>query len=186
MDLFFRPRKYFVYQRKAKTKYYLHSPFVYQFYLNVLEGDNEPSSIKDKYHLLLYRLVKYFHSQNILLTNNSEDMRSACLLANPNANIISASADLSSFEQSTSPDLVFFGNADTKASLLSDFRASLQHANENSIFIIEGIYRNKQMNEAWMEIMQHPRVRLTIDVFQLGICFFRKDKIAKEDFVLRY
>jgi len=30
----------------AKTKYYLHSPFIYQFYLNVLEGETHTGSIE--------------------------------------------------------------------------------------------------------------------------------------------
>jgi hypothetical protein len=33
-----RLTEFLKYQRNAKTKYYLHSPFVYQFYLDILEG----------------------------------------------------------------------------------------------------------------------------------------------------
>ena len=41
MNEFFRFKYFIKYQWRAKTKYYLHSPFVYQFYLNVLEGAND-------------------------------------------------------------------------------------------------------------------------------------------------
>ena len=41
MDILFRLKHYLRYQWQGRTKYYIHSPFVYQFYLNVLEGDVE-------------------------------------------------------------------------------------------------------------------------------------------------
>ena len=42
------------------------------------------------------------------------------------------------------------------------------------------------MNEAWTEIKNNQQITLALDVFQFGICFFRKEKLAKEEFVLRY
>src|SRR5215203_3514633 len=71
----FRLKKYLEYQYKAMTKYYIHSPFVYQFYLNVLEGkdDEKLRSIEPireydtkKYQRLLYRLIRYYHPQHIV------------------------------------------------------------------------------------------------------------------------
>ena len=41
MNEFLRFKYFITYQWRAKTKYYLHSPFVYQFYLNVLEGADD-------------------------------------------------------------------------------------------------------------------------------------------------
>jgi predicted O-methyltransferase YrrM len=38
-DISFRLLNYFKYLVSAKSKYYLHSPFVYQFYVHVLEGN---------------------------------------------------------------------------------------------------------------------------------------------------
>ena len=38
MNSFFRLQQFLRYQWKAQTKYYIHSPFVYPFYLNILEG----------------------------------------------------------------------------------------------------------------------------------------------------
>ena len=44
-----RLTKFLQYQKRAKSKYYLHSPFVYQFYLNVLEGTDIEAFNKLKY-----------------------------------------------------------------------------------------------------------------------------------------
>lgn len=45
-DIFYKLASYGKYLLHAKTKYYLHSPFVYQFYLNVLEGKMSAPSIE--------------------------------------------------------------------------------------------------------------------------------------------
>jgi hypothetical protein len=83
-------------------------------------------------------------------------------------------------------DLIFFNSTSGKDTTLKYFYQCVEYANENSIFIFNDIYRNKEMFDAWTEIQQEPRITLTLDVFQFGICFFRKDKLAKENFVLRY
>ena len=48
MNEFFRFKYFIKYQWCSKTKYYLHSPFVYQFYLNILEGqpDNQLQAVQ--------------------------------------------------------------------------------------------------------------------------------------------
>jgi hypothetical protein len=41
------------------------------------------------------------------------------------------------------------------------------------------------MEEAWEEIKSHPKVTVTIDLFFLGLVFFRKEQV-KENFCLRF
>ena len=41
------------------------------------------------------------------------------------------------------------------------------------------------MEEAWETIKEHPRVTVTIDLFFIGLVFFKSDQ-AKEDFIIRY
>jgi hypothetical protein len=42
------------------------------------------------------------------------------------------------------------------------------------------------MEEAWEEIKNHPEVTVSIDLFQFGIIFFRRENKIKEDFVLSF
>jgi hypothetical protein len=41
------------------------------------------------------------------------------------------------------------------------------------------------MEEAWQKIKEHDRVTLTIDLFDLGLVFFRKGRAEKEHFTIR-
>jgi predicted O-methyltransferase YrrM len=257
MHEFFRLKKWLIYQWRAKTKYYLHSPFVYSFYLNVLEGepdenirgieqlrrqlkqDNTPVetgnfgtgrhtfktiaelegmvAIRPKYGWVLYRLVKKFNPQNMLELGGSIGLSSAYLAAaNASSKAISVegSAGLVELARSNyaklaidniqtvtgnfddclpgvlagmdSVDLVFFDGNHTQQATLKYFEQCLAKARPNSVFVFDDIYWSPDMYEAWKIIKSHPQIKLTIDIFQLGICFFITSKLAKEDFILRY
>ena len=82
-------------------------------------------------------------------------------------------------------DFVFFDGNHQEEATLKYFELCLAKMHENSIFIFDDIYWSKGMKKAWTKIKSHPDVSITIDLFQLGIVFFRKG-IVKQDFVLKY
>ena len=65
------------------------------------------------------------------------------------------------------------------------FREALLYADEDSVFIFDDIYWSKEMTAAWEAIKAHPDVSVTVDLFWVGLVFFRKEQ-AKENFVLRF
>jgi len=88
-------------------------------------------------------------------------------------------------KQEKSLDLVYFDGNHRKEATLDYFEQCLEKANENSVFIVDDIYWSKGMTEAWETIKAHPEVTVTLDLFQLGIVFFRTVQ-AKQHFVLAY
>jgi hypothetical protein len=46
------------------------------------------------------------------------------------------------------------------------------------------LYWSKGMTEAWNEIKKHPPVRVTVDLFLIGLVFFRKETSQTRDFKL--
>lgn len=81
-------------------------------------------------------------------------------------------------------DLVFFDGNHRMKPTIDYFHQCLLKAKEESIFIFDDIHWSEEMEEAWKEIKSHPQVRISIDLFQLGIVFF-KTGIEKQHFVLR-
>lgn len=65
------------------------------------------------------------------------------------------------------------------------FEMFLSKKTEQSFFVFDDIYWSREMTAAWNEIRRHPEVTVSIDLFRLGIVFFRKG-IPKQDFVLKY
>jgi predicted O-methyltransferase YrrM len=81
-------------------------------------------------------------------------------------------------------DLVYFDGNHTKEATLEYFERCLLTTHNNSIFIFDDIYWNKEMIETWSIIKQHRKVIVTVDVFYYGIVFFRKEQ-EKEHFKIR-
>lgn len=84
----------------------------------------------------------------------------------------------------TSWDFVFFDGHHNQAATIAYFEQLLPCAHNNSIFIFDDIYWSKGMTKAWNHIKKQPEVTVSIDTFQYGIVFFRKEQ-TKQDFVVR-
>ena len=96
-------------------------------------------------------------------------------------------ATLPSVLQSTpSVGLAFVDGNHRKGPTLQYFEQLLNKANDNSILIFDDIHWSREMEEAWASIQSHPRVTLTIDLFFIGIIFFRKEQKAKQHFIVRF
>ena len=84
-----------------------------------------------------------------------------------------------------SVDLVFFDGNHKEGSTLRYFDECLSHIHNNTVFVFDDIYWSKGMKLAWENIRQHPSVKVSIDLFSVGVVFFRKE-LSKEDFILRF
>ena len=42
------------------------------------------------------------------------------------------------------------------------------------------------MEPSWETIKMHKEVKLTIDLYKLGIVFFRQEQLEKENFIIRF
>ena len=72
-----------------------------------------------------------------------------------------------------------------KEPTLNYFSKCLQMVHNDSLFVLDGIHWSRDMEEAWEEIKENSQVRVTIDLFSLGLVFFRKEQ-EKEHFVVRF
>jgi len=73
----------------------------------------------------------------------------------------------------TKTDFVFIDGNHRKEATLNYFRHYLSHAGENSIMVFDDIYWSEGMKEAWKEICDHEKVTVSIDLFWIGLVFFR-------------
>jgi predicted O-methyltransferase YrrM len=80
-------------------------------------------------------------------------------------------------------DFVFFDGNHRYLPTIQYFNICLQKHTEDSIFVFDDIYWSSEMEKAWREICRHPDVTLSLDLFQVGLLFFRK-KQPKQHFTL--
>lgn len=81
-------------------------------------------------------------------------------------------------------DLIYFDGNHQKEATLNYFNLCLKTIKSNTLFIFDDIYLNKPMQEAWLNIIAHPKVTVSIDIYHYGIIFFRKEQ-PKQHFYLR-
>ncbi len=171
--------------------------------------------ISNKDAALLTRLVSYFNFTNILEIGTSLGVGTLALaLGNRNAKITTlegcpetlkiSKANLNKYVNNeinfmegefdkTLPkvlknreyDLIYFDGNHQKEPTIDYFEQCLQSINNDTVFIFDDIYWSKEMTEAWEYIKKHQKVKLTIDIYNLGFVFFRKEQYQKEHFKIR-
>lgn len=87
-------------------------------------------------------------------------------------------------EQLPRLDYIFIDGNHRKDPTLKYFEMCLPYINNDSIFVFDDVRWSNGMNEAWQAIKAHPKVKLTLEVFDVGIVFFRTEQKEKEHFEL--
>ncbi|SCX78801.1 O-methyltransferase [Flavobacterium caeni] len=81
-------------------------------------------------------------------------------------------------------DLIYFDGNHQKDATLKYFELLLPTATNDSVWIFDDIHWSPDMEQAWETIKKNPHVTVTVDTFQWGFVFFRKEQ-EKQDFVIR-
>jgi predicted O-methyltransferase YrrM len=80
--------------------------------------------------------------------------------------------------------LIYFDGNHQKQATLDYFELLLPTVTNDTVWIFDDIHWSAEMEEAWEIIKNHPKVTVTIDTFQWGLVFFRREQ-EKEHFVIR-
>lgn len=80
--------------------------------------------------------------------------------------------------------LIYFDGNHSKKATLDYFEFLLPTITNETLWIFDDIHWSAEMEAAWEIIKTHPKVTVTIDTFQWGLVFFRKEQ-PKEHFVIR-
>lgn len=83
-------------------------------------------------------------------------------------------------------DLVFIDGNHRKKPVLGYFEKFLNKISPSSLIIIHDIHWSAEMEEAWDIIQNHPRVKMSIDIFSAGLVFFREEFLVKQQFTIRF
>ena len=168
-----------------------------------------------KWGELLFRLAKHFQPKTMIELGTSLGIGSLYqALGNPNGNLTTfegcpktatvaqkqfAKANVSptviegNFDDTLQPfldsieklDWAFIDGNHQKEPTLQYFNQCIEKCHNDSVLLFDDIYWSKGMAEAWQNIKADERVTVTLDLFQVGIVFLRKQQ-PKQDFIIRY
>jgi len=82
-------------------------------------------------------------------------------------------------------DFAFIDGNHRKEPTIRYFQHCLKKSHNDTVLIFDDIHWSPDMNEAWDYISQHESVTLSLDLFQFGIIFFKKE-LSKENFIIAY
>jgi predicted O-methyltransferase YrrM len=173
------------------------------------------AGISLKRAILIAKITNYFKASKILEIGTSLGIATAAMsYGNPRAKIITLEgckeiakiakeqfdkAQLKNIEliigefkntlpkalKNNSFDLIFFDGNHQKEATIEYFEQCLISNTNNAVYIFDDIHWNKEMEDAWDYIRYHREVRISIDTYQWGIIFFRKEQ-QKEHFTVRF
>lgn len=68
---------------------------------------------------------------------------------------------------------------------MSYFEQVLSKTQDHGLIVLDDIHWSKEMNRAWTAIQKHPRVQVSIDLFEAGLLLF-DPKLTKADYTLHF
>ncbi len=170
---------------------------------------------KPKYARLLHRIIYYYKATSVLELGTSLGITSAYMATVPglkvhtlegsvniadkayqnfnslsfkNIRITKGNFDLtlSQVLQESKYDFIFIDGNHRKQPTLEYFNKMLPYINDNTIVVFDDIHWSAEMEEAWDIICKDETITLSIDLFFVGIIFFRKEFKVKQHFCIRF
>lgn len=155
MDFLFFQKSYLCYKFKAKDEYSLHSPFMFDFFVNGLKLSCKNSDIvfspemearipKAKFlREFLFKTFRYLKSKEI--------------------------------------DLIYIDSE----SFVKENLEQIKNCNSETAIVIEGIYNDKLKNELWKSLQADENFKICCDFFYFGIIFITDKPLKKQNYILR-
>ena len=168
-----------------------------------------------KWGELLFRLSRYFEPETMIELGTSLGIGSLYQsLGNPKGNLttfegcpntasvareqfrnakVNATIIEGNFDDTLQPfldsieklDWAFIDGNHQKDPTIRYLEQCLEKCHNDSVLLFDDIYWSKGMAQAWENIKAHERVSVSLDLFQVGIVFLRKEQ-PKQEFVIRY
>lgn len=170
---------------------------------------------KPKISRLLARLIDYTNSKQIVELGTSFGLNTLYLAHANNTRITTfegskeiADIALTNFEFFEKENIkLILGNIDDELPKFTDsrlhidfayidanhrykptlkyFNLLLKRMHDDSIIVLDDIYWSKEMTQAWNDIKEHPQVTLSVDLYDVGIVFFKPD-LSKAHYTLMF
>ncbi len=166
----YRIIQFLKYKWKAMGRHGTHSPFVYAFIEQILHDyDMIPKSyliscpsLGLRFENILSRIAAHYQFKNMLF-------------------LPARAAD----QPATNADMVIMDGKDASI-WKTQLDAILPLLKNESVVVIQDIHSSKTHDQAWTGLCHHPDVRMSIDLYGMGLLLFREEFKVQQHFVLQY
>ncbi|GAA4107371.1 class I SAM-dependent methyltransferase [Aquimarina addita] len=189
--MLFRIKSFLNFLIRSTNQHRVHSPFVYTLvtlcfydrkkrasYVSIQSAyKNNTSDISYKHAKLINRIVPYFNIENALIIETKSNFIHRIISFENSVKTYNAPESMGEF------DLIYTDINNCK----SDFKfveLLFSKIHNETIFIINSIHKSKENFDLWTQLVAHQKTTVTIEMYNLGFVFFRKEQV-KEEFTLR-
>lgn len=168
----YETRQYLRYRWTAKGRHGTHSPFVYAFVEDMLLHTHNED-------MLMKNMLQYFRFKNLSEYTLTPP-------AQPTV-VFTKVQDTGTLQKTSglSFNRLCILNADPApvSKQLEQYVADMQ---PHDVLLIKPLHKTEAHTQRWNELKDDPRVKLSIDLFSMGLLFFRDEFKEKQHFVLKY
>ena len=174
----------------------------------LLDGKKYPTRRKRKQSRLLYRLVRYLEPETVLTFGRLSALNTSALALGDlqtkvyleqspdfletlnsmgivNVSLIRRNGEEEEQFERLNTGFVFYGLDDFGDGTWNNLEDGFGEVDEDTVLVFEGIHHSRRTEAAWEAIKANEDVSLSIDLYCIGVVFFREG-IEKQDFVLKY
>lgn len=174
----------------------------------LLDGKSYPNRRRRKQGRLLYRLVRYLEPETVLTFGRLSALNTSALaLGNlqtkvyleqspdfletlnsmgvVNVNMIRHNGEEEEQYERLNTGFVYYGLDDFGDGSWNNLEDGFAEVDEDVVLVFEGIHHSRHTEAAWEAIKASEDVSISMDLYCIGLVFFR-DGIEKQDFVLKY
>ena len=162
--------EYVKYRWVAKDRHGVHSPFAYELSEKTLTAKPEnntrqiiqtPAWVTPRYKALINILARNYKYNNLYLIPADEPL------------------------EIPPQDMLIF-SPDNPGNWVRHFNKYQQFLSQDSAVLVYGIHSSRRHSAKWKRLYTHPKVMMSIDLYNVGLLFFRKEFKEKQHFVLKY
>ena len=161
--------RYLKFLLKSTNQHGVHSPFVYAYVTRGLYGKQPFRGTRAEQ--LLFRTMAYFNAESVRVLQPDEYLVEKLRKYFPSTSVNDTQGKITYYNKELRPDAIKYFRKEGNFGI-------------NDILIIKDIHRSALSESTWEEIKKCRQVTVTVDLFYVGLVFFRKGQ-ARENFIIR-
>jgi len=184
-------KEYLKYSRKASGRHGVHSPFVYELTEQLLKRRLPAANLMlatSRHKRMVNKIITYFGCKHILwITNKDGEAETYIAIeegAGATVKLRTERFNFAEFSSYPAPELYLLDLAEP-ADWVTAWEKYKDRIRPDDIVLITSIHHSAAHTAAWEQVHTDDRIKLSVDLFKLGLLFFKEEFKEKQHFVLK-